>query len=90
MSDNGGPLTVNGVHYDTSLAEAKAHFESRGFRGIRDMRKSKPLGCNEARQETYDTQQAGGPKEWWEGSWDYSARSCCIYTFECDVMPKMP
>ena len=87
MSDeNGGLLTVNAVHYDTSLAEARKHFEDQGFRGIESITKSKPINCNEARTEVSDTAKAGGPDWWWQGAWDYSAGTCAIYTIVCAVM----
>ena len=87
MSDeNGGLLTVNAVHYDTTLEAAREHFESQGFRGIESITKSKPINCNTARQEVSDTAKEGGPDWWWQGAWDYSAGTCAIYTVVCAVM----
>ena len=87
--DTGGRIWVNAVHYDKpTLAEVQQYFESLGFEGIQDLRKSDAVNCNTARSNVVATEKRGGPKWYYQGNYDVNVGSPCrIYTFTCDVMP---
>ena len=79
------PPTAIGVHYDTALTAAGAHFTGVGFHGITDIRYlDRNLNCNEARRRALDAAKRGEGKCFWQGDWDYSANHCALYQFEFD------
>ena len=75
--------TCIGVHYETRLSDAQAHFESVGFKGVQDITVlANNLDCNEARRRALDAAKRGEGKCCWQGAWDYSANRCALYLFE--------
>ena len=80
--DDSPPQCI-GVHYDTPLASAQAHFAGVGFHGVEAIRYlDRNLDCNEARRRALDAAKRGEGKCFYQGSWDYSARRCALYQFE--------
>lgn len=81
---NGVENRCVGVHYVASLADATAHFESRGFNGILKMRvRESSIGCNEARRRVNDIANRGEAMAFYDGGWDAAcAARCNIYEFE--------
>lgn len=79
------------VHYDRPLSEAKAYFESLGFRGIRGLTKDEPLiNCNDARREVVAAAEAQGARWHFNGNYDANVGAACvIYRFWADVFPTV-
>ena len=74
--------TCIGVHYAVGVVDAKAHFESCGFRGISHIEvMDRDLNCNEARRRALDAARRGEGKCYWNGNWDYSANHCNLWLF---------
>ena len=82
--DAGKPTCI-GVHYDTSLDDAVAHFQAAGFHGVHLSSfhyLERDLDCNEARRRALDAAKRGEGKCFWQGAWDYSASRCALYRFD--------
>ena len=80
------PLSLRGVHWNTTEAEAERQFQEWGFRDIRNFTKVICLNGNAARREALDIavrQYGEGVRCFWRGDYDAGATSdSAIYAFD--------